>query len=99
VALVESQFDRGERIPGLVVDSPTLSSTMMVNRALVELALPMKGAAYQDWWSMLVAAAFGIVVMLDERTILLPEALCERYFCTLQRHAQRHSASPLRRTW
>jgi glycosyltransferase involved in cell wall biosynthesis len=54
----------------LVVDSPAISSALMVNRALINLALPMEGAAYADWWSMLVAAAFGKVVMLDECTIL-----------------------------
>jgi glycosyltransferase involved in cell wall biosynthesis len=57
--------------PRLVVDSPSISSTMMVNRSLLDLALPMKGAAYsQDCWAILVAAAFGQVIKLNERTIL-----------------------------
>jgi glycosyltransferase involved in cell wall biosynthesis len=55
----------------LVVDCPAISSTMMVNRALIALALPMPGAVWsQDWWAMMVAAAFGQIVTLDERTIL-----------------------------
>jgi glycosyltransferase involved in cell wall biosynthesis len=55
----------------VVVDSPAISSTMMVNRALIDLALPMPGAVWsQDWWAMMVATAFGHIVKLDERTIL-----------------------------
>ncbi len=55
----------------VVVDCPAISSTMMVNRALIDLALPMTGAVWsQDWWAMMVAAAFGQIVKLDERTIL-----------------------------
>jgi len=54
----------------LVVDSPAISSTMMMNRALIDLALPSTGAVCLDWWAMMVAAAFGHVVKLDERTIL-----------------------------
>ena len=55
----------------LVVDNPAISSTIMVNRALIDLALPMTGAVFAlDWWAMMVAAAFGQIVKLDERTIL-----------------------------
>jgi glycosyltransferase involved in cell wall biosynthesis len=55
----------------LVVDSPAISSTIMVNRALIDLALPMTGAVFAlDWWAMMVAAAFGQIVKLDKRTIL-----------------------------
>jgi glycosyltransferase involved in cell wall biosynthesis len=55
----------------LVVDNPAISSTMMVNRALIDLALPMPSAVWsQDWWAMMVAAVFGQIVKLDERTIL-----------------------------
>jgi glycosyltransferase involved in cell wall biosynthesis len=55
----------------VVVDSPAISSTMMVNRALIDLALPMTGAVWsQDSWAMMVAAAFGQIVKLDDRTIL-----------------------------
>jgi glycosyltransferase involved in cell wall biosynthesis len=54
----------------LIVDSPAISSTMMVNRALIDLALPMPGLIWsQDWWAMMVAAAFGQIVKLDEPTI------------------------------
>ena len=55
----------------LVVDNPAISSTIMVNRALIDLALPMPAGVFAlDWWAMMVAAAFGQVVKLDERTIL-----------------------------
>ncbi len=55
----------------LMVDSPAISSTMMVNRALLDHALPMPATIWsQDWWLMMVAAAFGKIVKLDKRTIL-----------------------------
>jgi glycosyltransferase involved in cell wall biosynthesis len=55
----------------VVVDCPAISSTMMVNRALMDLALPMPSAVWsQDWWAMMVAAAFGQIGRVDERTIL-----------------------------
>lgn len=53
----------------LVVDSPAISSTMMLNRPLIELAMPLTGAVCLDWWAMMVAAAFGKIVRLDEPTI------------------------------
>jgi glycosyltransferase involved in cell wall biosynthesis len=55
----------------LVVENPVLTSTMMVNRALLDLALPFSGAAAcPDWWPALVACAFGRIVCLSERTVL-----------------------------
>jgi hypothetical protein len=82
----------------LVVDSPALSSTIIVNRALVNLALPMKGAAYADWWMMLVATAFGKGVKLDERTILYrrhsANATSEPYSATFKGAMRRVLATP-----
>jgi len=53
------------------MESVALGSTMMVNRALLNRALPIAaGAAYQDWWLALVAVAFGRLVPLPETTIL-----------------------------
>jgi glycosyltransferase involved in cell wall biosynthesis len=55
----------------LLMDCPAISSTMMVNRALMDLALPMTGKIWsQDWWAMMVAAAFGQIVKVKERTVL-----------------------------
>jgi glycosyltransferase involved in cell wall biosynthesis len=54
----------------LIVECPVLSSTMMVNRSLLDLALPMTGASCQDWWLALVAGAFGRIVRLPQSTIL-----------------------------
>ena len=52
------------------MESFALGSTMMVNRALLEAALPFpSGAAYQDWWLSLVALAFGSLVSLPDRTV------------------------------
>ncbi len=53
------------------MESVALGSTMMVNRALLESALPIDdGAPYQDWWLALVAVAFGHVRLLCAPTIL-----------------------------
>jgi hypothetical protein len=55
----------------VAMESVALGSTMMVNRALLDLALPIPdGAPYQDWWLALVAAAFGRLIPLAEPTIL-----------------------------
>ena len=83
----------------LVVDSPAISSTMMVNRALLDLALPMPAAIWsQDWWAMMVAAAFGKVVKLDERTILYRRHSAndslEPYAATTQGVVRRLLAAP-----
>jgi hypothetical protein len=54
----------------LLVDSPVLTSTMMVNRALLNMSLPMSGAAAcPDWWHALVACAFGNIICLPQPTI------------------------------
>ncbi|MFY9906080.1 MAG: glycosyltransferase [Terriglobales bacterium] len=54
----------------LLVDSPVLTSTMMVNRALLEVSLPMSGAAAcPDWWHALVACALGRIVCLPQATV------------------------------
>lgn len=58
-------------LPRAAMESAALGSTMMVNRALLDRALPIEfGAAYQDWWLALVAVAFGRVIPLEETTIL-----------------------------
>jgi glycosyltransferase involved in cell wall biosynthesis len=55
----------------VAMESVALGSTVMVNRALLERALPIApGAPYQDWWMALVAAAFGRLRPLPETTIL-----------------------------
>jgi glycosyltransferase involved in cell wall biosynthesis len=67
-----SHMRRLERFPlrRVALESLALGSTMAINRALIETALPIpKGAAYQDWWLALVAAAFGQLVLLPEPTI------------------------------
>ncbi|HJW92943.1 MAG TPA: hypothetical protein VJ901_04945, partial [Thermoanaerobaculia bacterium] len=44
---------------------------MAVNRALLDMALPIApDAAYQDWWLVLVATAFGKLITLSDATIL-----------------------------
>jgi hypothetical protein len=59
------------QVSRVAMESVALGSTVMVNRALLERALPIAaGAPYQDWWMALVAAAFGRLRPLDGATIL-----------------------------
>ena len=67
-----SHMKRMERasLRRVAVESLALGSTMAINRALIETALPIpKDAAYQDWWLALVATAFGELVLVPEPTI------------------------------
>jgi glycosyltransferase involved in cell wall biosynthesis len=66
-----------------LVESAALSSTMMVNRALLQLALPLTGASCPDWWLALCAAAFGKIVSIPASTILY------------RRHSSNDSLAPL----
>ena len=71
------------RFHRLLVDCPVLSSTMMVNRALLNASLPMGGAAAcPDWWHALVASALGRIICLPQATI---------YY---RRHSQNDSVVP-----
>lgn len=55
----------------VAMESVALGSTMMMNRPLLDEALPIaSGAAYQDWWLALVAVALGRLVPLPEPTVL-----------------------------
>jgi glycosyltransferase involved in cell wall biosynthesis len=68
----------------MIVESAALSSTMMINRAAINLALPIVGSyAFQDWWLALVACAFGRVIHLKEKTI------------SYRRHSSNDSEVPL----
>lgn len=68
----------------MIVENAAISSTMMVNRAALNMALPIIGSwSFQDWWLALVACAFGKVVPLKEKTILY------------RRHSANDSQAPL----
>jgi hypothetical protein len=68
----------------LLVDSPVLGSTMMVNRALLKMSLPMSGAAAcPDWWLALVACALGKIVCLRQTTV------------SYRRHPQNYTVVPM----
>lgn len=59
-----------QQVVRVAMESVALGSTMLVNRALLDLTLPIvEGARYQDWWMVMVAAAFGHVTTLDAPTI------------------------------
>jgi rhamnosyltransferase len=55
----------------VAMESPALTSTMMLNRALAEHGVPIPASTVgQDWWLSLVAATVGVLVVLDQVTIL-----------------------------
>ncbi|MBJ6879714.1 glycosyltransferase family 2 protein [Vibrio cholerae] len=63
--------DWSEKLSQLVVQNVAPGCTMMVNRALLDLASPIpREAMMHDWWLMIVASAFGKIAYLDEPTIM-----------------------------
>ena len=62
--------DHVGRFHRLLMESPAISSTMTLNRAVLARALPISGLySSQDWWLMLVACAFGKVSALSAVTV------------------------------
>ncbi len=60
-----------DKLSQLMIQNVAPGCTMMVNRALLDIALPIpKEAVMHDWWLMLVANAFGKVEYVNEPTIL-----------------------------
>lgn len=71
-----------------LVDSAAISSGMIVNRAVLDKALPIAGSySSQDWWLLLVATAFG-------KVMVIPDTLF-RY----RRHGYNDSQAPLTSTF
>jgi len=59
------------RIGRLLVQNVAVGCTMIMNRRLVELALPMpESVLMHDWWIALVACALGKVGYIHEPTVL-----------------------------
>jgi glycosyltransferase involved in cell wall biosynthesis len=54
----------------IITECAALTSTILVNRPLLERALPIPERACPDWWLALVACAFGRVVYLPDPTVL-----------------------------
>jgi glycosyltransferase involved in cell wall biosynthesis len=68
---VRSSPKRGRHLLQVAMENPALGSTMGVNRALLDLALPIpRESGAQDWWLALTAAAFGRLNAIEEVSIL-----------------------------
>ncbi len=60
-----------DKLSQLMIQNVAPGCTMMANRALLNIALPIpEQAVMHDWWLMLVANAFGKVAYVNEPTIL-----------------------------
>jgi glycosyltransferase involved in cell wall biosynthesis len=74
---------RMRRLADVAMESAALGSTMGVNRAVLDIALPIpREVDAQDWWLALVATAFGEVRALEEVTVLY------------RRHTSNNSGAP-----
>lgn len=55
----------------LLVQNNVTGCTMMLNKALYEIARPIpREAAMHDWWTALVAGAFGKISFIESATVL-----------------------------
>jgi len=54
----------------MLMESSAINTTILINRALLELAAPIEGIRYPDWWLALNACAFGRIHAIAEPTIL-----------------------------
>lgn len=62
---------KGQTFPRLLAQNCVTGCTMLVNRALLNKALPVpQEAVMHDWWLALVAVAFGTIEAIPEATIL-----------------------------
>ncbi len=60
-----------KRLNRQVVQNNITGCTVMINRALADLAFPVDSAAIMhDWWLGLVAAAFGVIIDASLGTVL-----------------------------
>ncbi len=59
-----------QRLPQLLFQNVVTGCTMMMNRSLLERAMPFPSEIFMyDWWMALVAAAFGSLVPVPQPTI------------------------------
>jgi glycosyltransferase involved in cell wall biosynthesis len=62
--------DTMSKLPRLLVQNCVTGCTALINRPLIERALPIpKGAIMHDWWIALVAISEGIVCDMKETTV------------------------------
>jgi glycosyltransferase involved in cell wall biosynthesis len=80
---VRSNPRRVRHLLEVAMENPALGSTMGINRALLDIALPIpRESGGQDWWFALTATAFGQLSAIEEVSILY------------RRHPGNHSNSP-----
>jgi len=66
-----SKLPEESSLPRQLVQNGITGCTVMVNRALLDLAMPFPdGIVMHDWWLGLVASSLGKVTALDEPTML-----------------------------
>lgn len=58
------------RLPRLALRNVVTGCATLVNRALLECALPFPRVAMHDWWLAQCAALFGQIALVDQPTVL-----------------------------
>jgi hypothetical protein len=53
----------------LLIHSGMMGCTIAINRALLDIAVPLPAESPHDWWLGLCAAATGTVIATEERTV------------------------------
>ncbi len=58
------------QLPQFLIQNIATGCTVMINKRLIELAIPIpENAAMHDWWVALVASAFGKIIPVYEQVI------------------------------
>ena len=62
---------KGHSLNRLLMQNVVTGCTMMINRSLLSLSIPVpESAAMHDWWLAIVAAAFGHIEALPQTTMM-----------------------------
>ena len=54
----------------LLIHNAVVGCTIAINRALLDIALPVPHGVYHDWWLAACAAAFGTIEMVKQPAVL-----------------------------
>jgi glycosyltransferase involved in cell wall biosynthesis len=70
VEFQRSSYDASDPLRTLLIHNAVVGCTIVVNRALLDFALPIPTDAWHDWWLALSAAAAGTIKSTRDATVL-----------------------------